>query len=133
MEKLLSWVTTIGIVLLVLLNFRADVPGLGGNVTPQFSGAQVVNASSSVGANGTLLITNASNSGVWFRISNSSAGRGTCGLTSDTSTLTSLRGQLLVPITSSTGDNVWELYGARGPVSCVGDAGFGVTYSFVTN
>ena len=102
-----------------------DVPILSGNVTPQFSGAEVINSSSSVSAQGAVIITNASNTGTWFRGTNTSAVRVFCGPGTTTSTLT-VAGQLLAPVTSSTGSNVWEERGMAGPVSCLAEATGGI-------
>lgn len=99
-------------------------------VEPVISAANVINGSSTVGTNGAILWTNASSSGDWFRITNISNGRGFCGPAAATSSVSDSRGQLLVPHTSSTGSNMWEERGIKGPISCIGDGNFAVSYSY---
>ena len=104
---------------------------LGGG--PQISSASVVNSSSSLttAAGGAVLWTNASSTGDWFKISNTSAFRVWCALDSSTSTVNSLGGVLLFPSTSSTGESVWEMWGARGAVACAPNGGTAlITFSY---
>lgn len=126
----------IGTLLLVTFLFiffsrqNTNFPPLGGNYpTPLCSSASIINSSSSFGAGGVNLITNASNTGIWLRITNIGATRVFCGATNNTSTL-NIGGQLLASIASSTGANYWEATGIKGPISCVGDASSIITYSY---
>ena len=97
---------------------------------PRISGDSVINSSSSIPVAGLVIITNASNTGEWFRLTNLSAQRIFCGLGASTSGL-AIGGQLLAPITSSTGSNAWEMYDARGAVACMADTAAGtITFSF---
>lgn len=109
--------------------FKQSAP-LGGNYGPQISADSIINSSSSIGTGGLILWTNASNTGDWFRITNGGAGRVVCALGNSTDTVQSEGGQLLVPITSSTGDNVWEMWGARGGMACRSNLATFVTWSF---
>lgn len=112
--------------------FSENETKLGGGFGPQISGFSVVNSSSSI-TTGTVLWTNASSSGDWFRIANESDARVWCALDSSTSTVRSQGGVFLSPVTSSTGSNVWEAFGARGAVSCASDGGTAkISWSYTT-
>ena len=107
-------------------------PLRGGGFGPQISGGSVVNSSSSLtsATGGTILWTNASSTGDWFRIVNQGSLRVWCALGTTTSSVFSQGGQLLVPASTSTGANYWEMWGARGAVACASDGTNTITWSF---
>lgn len=129
--------TLLGIITLILAGSlfvtltKKESNSLSGNVTPQFSGSEVINTSSTIGLAGEVIITNASNTGIWFKIHNVSSSVIYCGAGTNTSTLT-VGGQTLAPFSTSTGgDSFWEMWGVRGPVSCLSSATNGVvTFSY---
>lgn len=119
-------IAAIGFVLGSLSSQNIPLQGYG----PRISGDSVINSSSSIPVAGLVIITNASNTGEWFRLTNISAQRIFCGLGVSTSGL-SIGGQLLTPISSSTGSNIWEMWDARGAVACMADTAAGtVTFSY---
>ena len=117
-------ISTIALVLILgvlVFSGNSSVPTLSGLNVPDISAGEILNSSSSLPAGGQVIITNASNTGLWFRITNASNIRVWCFLGSSTTSL-SLAGQLLSPITSSTGNNVLEMYRAKVAVTCLPDA-----------
>ena len=126
----------LGVILLILI-----IPFFQGNNEPiqfqgnggrQFSGLGTINSSATVTSQGITIITNASNTGQWFSIRNTSSSPVWCGGGTNTSTLV-FGGQLLVGITSSTGSNVWEMWEMGGPISCwVSGVSGTISYSFTS-
>ena len=105
---------------------------------PLFSAGNVINSSTSVTFNGQTIITNASNTGLWFKIRNNSSNRVFCGAGTNTSTIW-YAGQYLAPVGSTTvtgtstatGDNTWEMFNMGGAISCIAEAASNVPFSYV--
>ena len=98
----------------------------------KLSSAGIINTSSTPGTNGAIIITNASNTGVWFDIRNVSAARGWCGAATATSSVANQQGIYLtsaLPSSTATGGK-WEAWGIDGPIACIGDAGFAISFSY---
>jgi hypothetical protein len=105
---------------------------LGGAANVRFTSASVINGSSTPGTNGAIIITSASSTGEWFRITKISAADGYCGLAAATSSIAGSVGVAFIT-TTSTGirADTWEANNVGGAVSCMGSAGFAVAFSFV--
>lgn len=112
----------LGLAIVVLLfSFginKTESPANLGGIVKEFTNTEVINTSSSVGIAGVTVITNASNSGKWFRISNLVKDVDVyCSLGTTAATGTGM----YLSINSST-ENFFEMYGVGGPVSCKADA-----------
>ena len=135
MSKYAHYVLGILVVVLIFLFMgnKTDTVSLGGNVYPQFSSAGVINSSSTLtlGTGGETIITHASNTGIWFSISNVGSGRVFWSLANSTTTSHREAGQFLSPVTSSTGASTFELIGYNGPVTCSAkDVNSAISFSY---
>lgn len=110
---------------LLLTTTGNSLPVLGGNMTPQFN--STTNSSSTVTANGQIIISQANNKGIYLRVDNNGNVPVYCGLTNSTSSL--LQAGVLLNVSSSPTLPL-EVMGYNGAVSCIASGTGNVSFSY---